>query len=59
MEYLRAYGVKDFAYLYSEKLRQHVLVMGKYTSKDQAAGRVAFLNRTTSTSNAQVVEADL
>ncbi|HDS1721549.1 hypothetical protein NPS53_08570 [Pseudomonas putida] len=58
MEYLRAYGVNDFTYLYSDKLRQHVLVMGKYTSKDQAAGRVAFLNRTTTTSNAQVVEAD-
>lgn len=59
MEYLRAYGVNDFAYRYSNKLGQHVLIMGKYTSKDQAASRVAFLNRITSTSNAQVVEADL
>lgn len=59
MEYLRAYGVNDFTYRYSEKLGQHILVMGKYTSKDQAAGRVAFLNKTTSTSNVQVVETDL
>lgn len=59
MEYLKAYGVNDFTYLYSQKLGQHILVMGKYTSKEQAAGRVAFLNKATSTSNVQVVEADL
>lgn len=57
--YLHAYGVNDFAYRYSHKLGQHILVMGKYTSWDQAASRVAFLNKTTSTSNAQVVETDL
>lgn len=59
MAYLRAYGVNDFIYRYSEKLGQHVLFMGKYTSKDQAASRVAFLNKTTSTANAKVVESDL
>lgn len=59
MNYLKAYGVNDFTYRYSEKLSQHILLMGKYTSKDQAASRVAFLNKTTSTANAQVVEADL
>lgn len=59
MDYLRAYGVNDFTYRYSQSLGQHILVMGKYTSKDQAAGRVAFLNKTTRTSNAQVVENDL
>lgn len=59
MAYLQAYGVNDFAYRYSQKLGQHILIMGKYTSKDQAAGRVAFLNKTTFTSTAQVVENDL
>ena len=59
MAYLQAYGVNDFAYRYSQKLGQHILVMGKYTSKDQAAGRVAFLNKTTFTSTALVVESDL
>ncbi len=59
MAYLRAYGITDFNYQYSEKLGQHLLFMGKYTSKDQASGRVAFLNKTTNTSNAQIVERDL
>ncbi|NVL50029.1 SPOR domain-containing protein [Pseudomonas syringae pv. actinidiae] len=59
MDYLRAYGVNDFTYRYSDKLHQHLLVMGKYTSKDQAAGRIAFLNRTTFTTTAQLVETDL
>ncbi|MFL1449328.1 hypothetical protein ACI77O_13105 [Pseudomonas tritici] len=59
MAYLDAYGIKDFKYSYSEKLKQHILFMGRYSSKDKAAGRVAFLNKTTSTSNAQIVETDL
>jgi hypothetical protein len=59
MAYLRAYGITDFTYRYSEKLGQHVLFMGKYTNKDQAASRVAYLNKTTSTANAQIVENDL
>ncbi|MEX6780292.1 hypothetical protein [Pseudomonas aeruginosa] len=57
--YLRAYGITDFTYRYSEKLGQHVLFMGKYTDKDQAVSRVAFLNKTTNTANAQIVENDL
>jgi len=59
MKYLAAYGVNDFTYRFSEKLGQHVLFMGKYTSKEQAASRVAFLNKTTSTANAKIVETDL
>lgn len=59
MAYLRAYGIDDFSYRYSEKLGQHVLFMGRYTDKDQAAGRVSFLNKTTNTSNAQILENDL
>ncbi|MPQ69272.1 hypothetical protein [Pseudomonas sp. MWU12-2323] len=59
MEYLRAYGVDDFTYRYSEKLGQHILFMGKFATKDQAASRVAFLNKTTSTANAKIVESDL
>lgn len=59
MNFLRAYGINDFTYRYSEKLGQHVLFMGKFTSKDQAASRVAFLNRTTSTGNAKIIETDL
>lgn len=59
MDYLRAYGIVDFTYQYSPRLKQHILFMGKYTSQDQAAGRVAFLNKTTSTSNAKIVENDL
>jgi hypothetical protein len=59
MAFLQAYGIDDFTYRYSEKLGKHVLLMGKFTSKDQAAGRVAFLNKTTSTANAMVVENDL
>ena len=57
--YLNAYGIDDFTYRYSEKLHQHVLFMGKYSGKDQAAGRVSFLNKTTNTNNAQIVENDL
>lgn len=56
--FLHAYGIKDFSYRYSEKLKQHVLFMGKFASKDQAASRVAFLNKTTSSANAKIVETD-
>lgn len=59
MDYLRAYGVDDFTYRYSEKLGQHILLMGKFPTKDQAASRVAYLNKTTSTANAKIVESDL
>lgn len=59
MAYLRAYGITDFTYQYSAKLGQHILFMGKYTDKDKAVSRVAFLNKTTSTANAQIVEHDL
>jgi hypothetical protein len=59
MAYLRAYGIDDFTYRYSEKLGKHILLMGKFTSKEQAAGRVAFLNRTTSTANAAIIETDI
>jgi hypothetical protein len=59
MSYLRAYGVNDFTYRYSSALGQHLLFMGKYTNKDEAVNRVAFLNKTTSTANAQIVENDL
>ncbi|WNZ87356.1 MULTISPECIES: hypothetical protein [Pseudomonas] len=57
--FLKAYGINDFTYRYSEKLKQHVLFMGKFTSKDQAASRVAFLNKTTSSANAKIIETDL
>ncbi len=56
--FLRAYGIDDFSYRYSEKLGQHVLFMGKFNSKDKAASRVAFLNKTTSTANAKIIETD-
>lgn len=59
MAYMRAYGVTDFTYSYSQKLGQHILFMGKYTSKDQAANRVAALNKATNTTNAKIVEMDL
>ncbi|MCF5382090.1 hypothetical protein GIW05_00950 [Pseudomonas syringae] len=59
MAYMRAYGVTDFTYSYSQKLGQHILFMGKYTSKEQAANRVASLNKTTNTTNAKIVELDL
>lgn len=59
MSYLKAYGVQDFTYRYSEKLQQHILWMGKYTTKQQAVNRVSFLNQTTKTSNATIVEQDL
>lgn len=59
MAFLRAWGVNDFTYRYSEKLGQHILFMGKYTSKEKAASRVAFLNKTTNTANADIIETDL
>tara|TARA_R110002124_G_scaffold128157_11_gene288653 strand:+ start:5595 stop:7328 length:1734 start_codon:yes stop_codon:yes gene_type:complete len=57
--YLKAYGVNDFTYRYSEKLDEHILYMGRYTDKEAAASRVAFLNRTTNTANALILENDL
>lgn len=57
--FLRAYGVTDFTYQHSAKLGEHVLFMGRYTSAEQAASRVAFLNKTTATNHAKVIEADL
>lgn len=56
--FLRAYGINDFSYRYSDKLGQHVLFMGKFNSKDKAASRVAFLNKTTATANAKIIETD-
>lgn len=59
MAFLRAYGVNDFTYKYSEKLGEHVLFMGKYTTPERAASRVAYLNKTTSSNHAMVFEKDL
>lgn len=59
MAFLKAYGVNDFTYTYSQKLGEHILSMGEFTDKAKAASRVAFLNRTTATSHAAIIENDL
>lgn len=59
MAFLRAYGVEDFSYRFSHELGEHILFMGKYTDKEKALARVAFLNSTTKTSNAKIVENDI
>lgn len=59
MAFLKAYGVDDFTYQYSDSLNEHILFMGKFTDKEKAVSRVAFLNKTTNTSNARILENDI
>lgn len=55
-DYLKAYGVTDFVAKHDNKNGQFFIYCGRYYDRDEAASRVAFLNRTTSTSNVQVKE---
>jgi hypothetical protein len=57
--FLKAYGITDFEYRFVGSTSEHVLFMGRYTEKADALSRIAFLNQTTRTSNATLIERDL
>ncbi len=57
--FLKAYGITDFEYRFVDSTSEHVLFMGRYTEKADALSRIAFLNQTTRTSNATLIERDL
>lgn len=55
-EYLKAYGITDFQPTRNNKAGEFFIYCGRYYDKDEAAARVSYLNKTTSTSNVKVRE---
>jgi hypothetical protein len=57
--YLRAYGVKDFKAVELKSKGEYVIAAGRYFDAESAASRVLYLNKTTSTNHARVIEQEL
>lgn len=53
-EYLKAYGISDFYPTHDNKAGKFFIYCGRYYDEDQAASRLTYLNKTTSTKHAQV-----
>lgn len=57
--YLRAYGVGDFKAVELKSKGEYVIAAGRYYDAESAASRVLYLNKTTSTNHARVIEQEL
>jgi uncharacterized protein YecA (UPF0149 family) len=57
--YLRAYGVNDFKAVELKPKGEYVIAAGRYYDAESAASRVLYLNKTTSTNHAKVIEQEL
>lgn len=55
-DFLRAYGINDFEPTKDRAKGQYFIYCGRYYVQEEAAARVAYLNRTTATTNVQVKE---
>lgn len=55
-QFLKAYGITDFEPTHDNRAGEFFIYCGRYYDQDQAAARVAFLNKTTSTANVKVRE---
>lgn len=53
-QYLQAYGITEFYPSRNNKAGEFLIYCGRYYDEDQAASRVTFLNKTTSTKHAKV-----
>lgn len=58
-EFLRAYGINDFIAEHSNKSGEFFIYCGRYYDDEQAASRVAYLNKTTATKNVQVKQSQV
>ena len=58
-EFLRAYGINDFIAEHSNKSGEFLIYCGRYYDDEQAASRVAYLNKTTATKNVQVKQSQV
>lgn len=55
-EFLKAYGITDFEPTRNNKAGEFFIYCGRYYDKDEAATRVAYLNKTTASNNVKVRE---
>lgn len=55
-QYLKAYGINDFEPVRKNKTGEFFIYCGRYYDEDQAASRLTYLNKTTSTKHAKVGE---
>lgn len=55
-DFLRAYGIHDFEPTRDRNKGQYFIYCGRYYAQEEASARVAYLNRTTATTNVQVRE---
>lgn len=55
-QFLKAYGITDFEPTRNNKAGEFFIYCGRYYDKDEAATRVAYLNKTTASSNVKVRE---
>jgi hypothetical protein len=54
--FLKAYGITDFEPTRNNKAGEFFIYCGRYYDKDEAATRVAYLNKTTASTNVKVRE---
>lgn len=55
-QFLKAYGITDFEPTHDNRAGEFFIYCGRYYDQDQAAARVSYLNKTTSTVNVKVRE---
>lgn len=58
-KYLRAYGVNDFKAVELKAKGEYLIAAGRYSDAESAASRVLYLNKTTSTNHAKVIDQEL
>lgn len=59
VSYLKAYGVNDFETVKATSSGEYVIHAGRYYDAASAARRLTFLNKTTSTSHAKVIQEEV